>query len=128
MKNLFFGALCMLLIASCEDRYNIEFDKNLLEVDYQAQEIILSTNEDISMVTYNIANSDTELGQHYTEDGIMYSIGDWFVISLNMSNPRHINISVQENLTDKDRHIEVCVSRDAGSDSALIIQKAKPTE
>jgi hypothetical protein len=33
MKNLFFGALCMLLIASCEDQYNIEFDKNLLEVE-----------------------------------------------------------------------------------------------
>jgi hypothetical protein len=128
MKRIFFLFIVIIFFASCEDRYNIEFDKNLLEVDYQAQEIILSTNEDISMVTYNIANSDTELGQHYTEDGIMYSIGDWFVISLNMSNPRHINISVQENLTDKDRHIEVCVSRDAGSDSALIIQKAKPTE
>lgn len=80
------------------------------------------------MVTYNIGNSDTALGEHYVDGDIQYSVGDWFVITLDDATPRQVVISMQENITGNDRQIEVHLTRNAGGAVALVVQKAKPTE
>ena len=128
MKNLFITILVAILLISCED-INIELNKHYIEVDYQAQEVILKTDKNIWMATYDVASSDTEFVDHYTENDISYSVGEWFVVIHEHTKPRQIIITLQENQTDKERKVAIHVTNgDGGSDSATIIQKAKPTE
>ena len=129
MKNLFITTLATILLISCEDVYHIELNKHYIEVDYQAQEIILKTDENIGSAIYDLAHSDTELGEEFVIGNITHCKGGWFTIMLDRSKPRQVTISVEENQIGKDRKITLYVKNGyGGDDSATIVQKAKPTE
>lgn len=129
MKNLFFGALCLLLITSCKDDRFIEFSKDYIEVDYQSQNLTLKTDNPISNIGIVVSETDSEPGESYSENNILYRKGDWFVVQLDKTKPTTVSVSLQENETVKDRKVVIFVHNgEVGSDSATIIQKAKPME
>lgn len=131
MKEKFFITLICLIFffsISCDTDNILELNSDYIEVDYRAQDVIIVADRRINMVTYNIAHSDTGLGDHYVDGDIQYSVGDWFVITLDNATPCQAVISMQENQTGNDRKIEVHLTRNAGGAVALVVQKAKPTE
>ena len=116
------------LFISCRDDDSIILIDKYVEVDYRAQDVVIFADEDIDKVTYDVAHSDTELGDHYIDGHFKYSKGDWFVLIFDTHNPRQVVVSMHENQTGNDRQVEVYITRNAGSDSAIVVQKAKPTE
>ena len=56
----------------------------------------------------------------------MYHTGGWFKLILNKKDPMHIVVSVDENLTGKDRRVLVVADYLAVDDTVRVIQKAKP--
>ncbi len=131
MKNLLVYLLSFLLLLSCEPVDMIYFKEKYVEVDYQAQEVILTTDENITGVSFDASETDTEKRNEFEiiKDEFFFIIKcDWFTITVDRSQPRRVSVVLQENVTDKDRKVVVYVQRFAGSDFATIVQKAKPAE
>ena len=131
MKNLLVYLLSFLLLLSCEPVDMIYFKEKYVEVDYQAQEVILTTDENITGVSFGASQTDTEKRNEFEiiKDEFFFIIKcDWFTITVDRSQPRRVSVVLQENVTDKDRKVVVYVQRFAGSDFATIVQKAKPAE
>jgi hypothetical protein len=129
MNKCFIYIFTICALISCQKIDEIKFNIDYFEIDYQAQEVILKTDKNIWMATYDVASSDTEFVDHYTENGISYSVGEWFVVIHKHSNHRQAVVSVEENQTDKDRKVVIWVNDvDDNIDYATIVQKAKPTE
>lgn len=119
----------MLLITSCKGDRFIEFSKDYIEVDYQSQNLTLKTDNPIANIGIVVSETDSGPGESYSEDNILYRKGDWFVVQLDKTKPTTVSVSLQENETVKDRKVVIFVhNSEVGSDSATIIQKAKPTE
>ena len=109
----------------------IYFKEKYVEVDYQAQEVILTTDENITGVSFDASETDTEKRNEFEiiKDEFFFIIKcDWFTITVDRSQPRRVSVVLQDNVTDKDRKVVVYVQRFAGSDFATIVQKAKPAE
>lgn len=131
MKNLLVYLLSFLLLLSCEPVDMIYFKEKYVEVDYQAQEVILTTDENITGVGFEASQTDTEKRNEYEyikDEFFFICKCDWFTITVDRSQPRRVSVVLQENVTDKDRKVVVFVHRFAGSDLATIVQKAKPAE
>ena len=130
MRNLFAYIISVFLFISCEPVDMIYFKKHYVEVDYQAQEVILTTDADITNnVGYVFSETDTEKpGEKIFDKNYWIVKGDWFTITLNKSQPRRVLVTLQENTTDMDRKVVVSVGRFAGGDYATIVQKAKTVE
>ncbi len=60
MKNLLVYLLSFLSLLSCEPVDMIYFKEKYVEVDYQAQEVILTTDENITGVSFGASETDTE--------------------------------------------------------------------
>jgi hypothetical protein len=131
MKNLLVYLLSFLLLLSCEPVDMIYFKEKYVEVDYQAQEVILTTDENITGVSFDASETDIEKRDEYEiikDEFFFITKCDWFTITVDRSQPRRVSVVLQENVTDKDRKVVVYVQRFAGSDFATIVQKAKPAE
>lgn len=128
MKNLLAYIISVFLLISCEPVDMIYFRRNYVEVDYHAQEVILTTDENINMVGIMLAESDTEEWSEHIDKDYWICKGDWFTITLDKSQPRRVSVTLQENKTDKNRKVVVHVNRFIGADMATVVQKAKPTE
>lgn len=130
MRNLFAYIISVFLSISCEPVDMIYFKKHYVEVDYQAQEVILTTDADATSIAYDFPTTDTEKQQpeEIFEENCWIVKGDWFTITLNKSQPRRVLVTLQENTTDMDRKVVVSVGRFAGGDYATIVQKAKLAE
>ena len=129
MNKFFIYIFTICALISCQKSDEIKFNIDYFEIDYQAQEVILKTDKNIWMATYDVAKSDTEFVDHYTEKGVSYSVGEWFVVIHKHSSHRQAVVSVEENQTDKDRKVVIWVNDvDDNIDYATIVQKAKPTE
>lgn len=129
MKKFLWGLMSIFMLISCNDKDDfIEFEKDYLEVDYHAQKVILKTDNIIIGVAFDLSESDTEEWDESFTGNCWICTGDWFSIVLKGTASRRIEVNIQENTTDQDRKVVVWVHRDIGSDTATIIQKAKPTE
>ena len=118
------------MFISCEPVDMINFKKHYVEVDYQAQEVILTTDADITTsVGYVFSETDTEKpAERIFDKNYWIAKGDWFTIMVDTSQPRRVLVTLQENTTDVDRKVVVSVQRFAGGDDATIVQKAKLAE
>ena len=129
MRNLFAYIISVFLFISCEPVDMIYFKKHYIEVDYQAQEVILTTDADITDVGYVFSETDTEKpAERIYDKNYWIAKGDWFTIMVDTSQRRRVLVTLQENTTDIDRKVVVAVDRFAGSDNATIVQKAKLAE
>ena len=109
----------------------IYFKEKYVEVDYQAQEVILTTDENITGVSFDASATDIEKRDEFEiikDEFFFITKCEWFTITVDRSQPRRVSVVLQENVTDKDRKVVVYVQRFAGSDFATIVQKAKPAE
>ena len=117
------------MFISCELPEPIYF-LNHIEVDYQAQEVILTTDADITNnVGYVFSETDTEKpGEKIFDKNYWIVKGDWFTITVNKSQPRRVFVTLQENTTDIDRKVVVFATSFLAKDYATIVQKAKLAE
>ena len=106
----------------------IYFRRNYVEVDYHAQEVILTTDANITGIGFILSESDTEEWSEHIDENYFIAKGDWFTITVDRSQRRRVSVVLQENETDKDRKVVVLADRFAGADMATVVQKAKPTE
>ena len=129
MRNLFAYIISVFLFISCELPEPIYF-LNHIEVDYQAQEVILTTDADITNnVGYVFSETDTEKpGEKIFDKNYWIVKGDWFTITVNKSQPRRVLVTLQENTTDIDRKVVVFATSFLAKDYATIVQKAKLAE
>ena len=118
-----------MLISSCKGQYDINLEKHYLEVDHTAQEIVIYADAKITEIEYDFSESDVD-----SQDCLFYHIGtkrylehEWFKIILDHSSPYHICILLDENLSGQDRKVKVYADHLAGCDTALIVQKRKPS-
>lgn len=116
------------MLVSCDVEDAIYFKKNYVEVDYQAQEVILTTDANITGVGFILAESDSEEWSEYIDENYFIATGDWFTITVDRSQRRRVSVTMQENETGKDRKVVVVANRFGCGDPATIVQKAKPTE
>lgn len=128
MKKLLVYITPIFLLISCQKADHINFNKDYIEVDYQTQEIILKTDENIGGIGFILSESDTEGWNEDVDENYWICTGDWFTITLDKSRLRQVVVAIQENKTDKDRKVVIRANRDIGSDTATIVQKAKPME
>ena len=128
MKNLLAYIISVFLLISCEPVDMIYFRRNYVEVDYHAQEVILTTDANITGIGFILSESDTEEWSEHIDENYFIAKGDWFTITVDRSQRRRVSVVLQENETDKDRKVVVLADRFAGADMATVVQKAKPTE
>ena len=129
MRNLLAYIISAFLLISCEPVDLIYFKKNYVEVDHQAQEVILTTDADIGLVGVVYSETDSEKNNEQTNDENYWIVkGDWFTITVDRSQRRRVSVVLQENETNKDRKVVVFASSYTTTDYATVVQKAKPTE
>ncbi|HBN01103.1 MAG TPA: hypothetical protein DD383_00465 [Rikenellaceae bacterium] len=115
------------MLASCYVEGPITLEKHFIEVDYNAQEVILKADEEILNFTYVSTESDADsIKQEYSSQTARIIENDWFKLILNRNNPYCVCVSLKENLSDKDRKLTVKVMRTIRNDYALIVQKREP--
>ncbi len=133
MKRFFYYIVLCIMGASCDIKDPIKLERHLIEVDYQAQDVIINADEKIDMMLYDYSESDVDHSNNnanlkeYWNGSIKYMECEWFKMALNASDPYHICISLDENQSNKDRKVKIQVSRRIGTDEALIVQKRKPS-
>ena len=86
----------------------------------------MNSNVPISYPIFDWAESDSDKGLEYYEDDKIIRKGDWFRIIVDKTDRKHLELSVDENDTDKDRVVVVCAICYAESDTVRVVQKAKP--
>ena len=133
MKKFFYSIVLCIMCASCDIEDPIKLDRHLIEVDYQAQDVIINADEKILTMLYDYSESDVDHSNNnanlreYRDGSIKYIECEWFKMALDASDPYHICISLDENRSNKDRKVKIRVSRRIGTDEALIVQKRKPS-
>ncbi len=128
MKKYLTSWILGLLMTSCCIADDIELNKNFIEVDYQAQTVIIKANADILSIRANRIDTDTE--EYNIDSNEYYDIitGDWFSATLDITSPRQIAVVMQKNLTGHERRVKIYANRLVGQDVAIILQNPKPTE
>ena len=128
MNRIFIYLVCTIFFTSCFKDEIVEFEKDYIEVNYQAQKVILKANNDIYGVAFVLSESDSETSNSDINNGVWTCTGDWFSIVLKGTASRRVEVNIQENTSGKDRKVTIVAHRDVGGDTAIITQKAKPTE
>ena len=125
LAQIAFVAAGMILLISC-GIYWLELDQHYVVVDDKAQDIRIGADNDILDVGFILCESDYGDGSRYLSGDTLYQTGGWFKLILDRKDPMHIVVSVDENLTGKDRRVLVVADYLAVDDTVRIIQKAKP--
>ena len=125
LAQIAFVAAGMILLISC-GIYWLELDRHYVVVDYKAQDIRIGADNDITGVGFILCESDYGDGSRYLSGDTLYHTGGWFKLILDRKDPMHIVVSVDENLTGKDRRVLVVADYLAVDDTVRIVQKAKP--
>ena len=125
LAQIAFVAVGMISLISC-GIYWLELDRHYVVVDYKAQDIRIGADNDVDDVGFIPSESDYGDGSRYLSGDTLYHTGGWFKLILDRKDPMHIVVSVDENLTGKDRRVLVVADYLAVDDTVRIIQKAKP--
>ena len=128
MKRYFLFTVFCFMLTSCYVESPITLEKHFIEVDYNAQEIILNADEEILNINYVNTESDidSDNAKKYGSQTAQIIENDRFKLILNRNSPYCVCVSLKENLSDKDRKLTVTVSRTIRKDKALIVQKKNP--
>ena len=125
LAQIAFVAAGMILLISCDTDW-LELDQHYVVVDYKAQDIRIGADNDVDDVGFIPSESDYGDGSRSLSGDTLYHTGGWFKLILDRKDPMHIVVSVDENLTGKDRRVLVVADYLAVDDTVRIIQKAKP--
>ncbi len=130
MKRTLNLILGIMLLSCGKGMYNIQLDRNYIEVDHRAHQFVINSDEDITRIGFNYAASDYDLQDQYYKEEIngthhQYKC-DWIMITIDYSDPYHFNVTLNENTSSKSRKAFVHANRLAGGDTLLIVQKGKP--
>ena len=125
LLQIAFVAVGIISLISCDTDW-LELDQHYVVVDYKAQDIRIGADNDITDVGFILCESDYGDGSRYLSGDTLFHTGGWFKLILDRKDPMHIVVSVDENVTGKDRRILVGAHRCVAGDTVRIIQKAKP--
>ncbi len=117
-----------LLLYGCE-WYDLQLDRNYVEVDHRAQEFVINADAGITQLGFFINEyGDLQLSDYKEVVSIMrcrFECG-WIRLDIDYSDPNHFSVSLDENTSSKTRKAKVDVGRLVGGDTLLVVQKGRP--
>ncbi len=129
MKKLLILTILTSFLIGCTEKELMAFDQRLLiDIDYQSQEVNLTTNNAIYHFGFVYTKSDSETMEVSYDKDIKICKGDWFAIIFTKSNRHRLTVKVEENLTENDRCVKVYARDNDFEDYITIHQKSKPAE
>lgn len=100
--------------------------KHYVEVDHNAQQLVLKANVDLTGGGFFWYGYDSESHESYKEGRLEIEKGDWFTLVFDWDNRRYLTVDIEENDWGRDRTMVFMAEAYADSDTVLVVQKAKP--
>ncbi len=129
-RSLSFIILGLMFLLSC-DKYNIQLDKNYVEMDFRAQKFVIYADRKITGIEFDLTEEyDLKREEHrkeYCVEGTHWRTEcGWIKADIDYSDPYHFTVTLDENASSKNRKALVYADRLAGSDTLLVMQKGCP--
>lgn len=129
MKKELLLIILGLMLLSC-DKYNIQLDKNYVETDFRAQEFVIHADRKITGIGFDLSEEydlKREERREYCVEGRHWRTEcGWIKADFDYSDPYHFTVTLDENVSSKNRKALIYADRLAGSDTLLVLQKGRP--